>query len=390
MSFYLTLPSNSSKQEYPENRQSNYTTLIKQPINLNGPYEVALVDITYSPQITIELGYIHVPNPFVNITEPWADRDQTLEIKITAMNGDTSEKFFYILTNEIIKLNMYNEYLFRYNCAFEPSRKQRDKIALLMADQKRKSSESKDHLPHLIVFDRGPSFEILFSDPSDEFYHKLFTSCGGHYNDTMEKYLFNSVDALAKLTKLTHLAVPSDISRHPSGFLQYLDFNDFKEEFESIVHLLVDASTLYVAHRTLPYFTFKQNFLEVDFKNYHGLEFFGLIKELIDDHLFGNGIIKVGFMPTLNIQNYAAVYCDLIADQYIGDVIAPIIRIINLGNIQGNDTITFYDNPHYVNCKKSTINSINIRILDLQGNPIKFENKFSYVILKLHLRKQNE
>ncbi len=97
MSFYITLPSNTSKDEYPENRKSSYTTLIKQPINLNGPYEVALVDITYSPQITIELGYIHVLNPFVNITEPWAMRDKILEIKITIMNGISAEKFFYFI-----------------------------------------------------------------------------------------------------------------------------------------------------------------------------------------------------------------------------------------------------------------------------------------------------
>jgi hypothetical protein len=95
MSFYITLPSNSSKAEYPGNRQSNYTTIIKQPINLNGSYEVALVDITYSPQITIELGYIHVPNPFVSIIESWAERDKILEIKITAMNGVSSGRISF-------------------------------------------------------------------------------------------------------------------------------------------------------------------------------------------------------------------------------------------------------------------------------------------------------
>jgi hypothetical protein len=229
---------------------------------------------------------------------------------------------------------MYNEYLFRYKCAFEPTQIQIDKNALLMAEQKKKASAEIDYLPHLIVFDRRISFEILFNDPSDDYYHKLFTSCGGEHNASMKKYIFSSVDALSKKSKLTHLVIPVDVTKHPYEFLQYLDFNDFKEEFDHVVPYLVDSSALYVGQRVLPFFSFKHNYLEVDYHSFHRIEFVGLIKELIDDHLFGNGIVKVGFMSSLNLQNYAAVYCDLIEDQYVGDAIAPIIRLINLGNIQ--------------------------------------------------------
>ena len=47
MSFYLTLPSNSSMQYFPNNSLSNYITKLSNTIELNGKYEMALVEIMY-------------------------------------------------------------------------------------------------------------------------------------------------------------------------------------------------------------------------------------------------------------------------------------------------------------------------------------------------------
>jgi hypothetical protein len=46
MSFYVTLPSNSSMQYFPNNKCTNYITKLKSSIQLDGPYEVALTEIT--------------------------------------------------------------------------------------------------------------------------------------------------------------------------------------------------------------------------------------------------------------------------------------------------------------------------------------------------------
>ncbi|WP_150149506.1 hypothetical protein [Candidatus Enterovibrio escicola] len=46
-SFYLTLPSNACHDIFPENTSSDYTITLSQPIELNGPYEVALAEIMY-------------------------------------------------------------------------------------------------------------------------------------------------------------------------------------------------------------------------------------------------------------------------------------------------------------------------------------------------------
>ena len=66
---------------------------------------------------------------------------------------------------------------------------------------------------------------------------------------------------------------------------------------------------------------------------------------------------------------------------------AQILRVINIKSSQTPDMITYFQNPDYVPCKKTIINSINISILDLEGNYIKFDSDFAFVILKLHFRK---
>ena len=48
MAFYLTLPSNSSLNFYPNNTPSHYFTKLPQDISLNGEYEVALSEIQIS------------------------------------------------------------------------------------------------------------------------------------------------------------------------------------------------------------------------------------------------------------------------------------------------------------------------------------------------------
>ena len=46
--FYLTLPSNSSKEYYPDNSASHYHVKLPQDLNLTGEYEVGLSEIQFS------------------------------------------------------------------------------------------------------------------------------------------------------------------------------------------------------------------------------------------------------------------------------------------------------------------------------------------------------
>ena len=46
-SFYVTLPSNSSMEYFPNNTLSNYGTKLPQPFDLNGEWEVGLPEIQF-------------------------------------------------------------------------------------------------------------------------------------------------------------------------------------------------------------------------------------------------------------------------------------------------------------------------------------------------------
>ena len=68
--FYLTLPSNSSLNIYPDNTVAKYTTQLRKRIELDGDWEVGLMEMIY-------------PYSFTNVSGEW--------IQIY-FNGTTMEK----------------------------------------------------------------------------------------------------------------------------------------------------------------------------------------------------------------------------------------------------------------------------------------------------------
>ena len=62
MDFYVTLPSNASMNVHPDNKKSDYTTQFNTPIVLEGNYEVALANITCTPNIKNDYGEISINN----------------------------------------------------------------------------------------------------------------------------------------------------------------------------------------------------------------------------------------------------------------------------------------------------------------------------------------
>ena len=64
--FYVTLPSNASMDIYPDNAISHYTTRLRQPIDLEGDWEVALVEAS-------------IPTRWTNVTA----RDARMRVQLT-------------------------------------------------------------------------------------------------------------------------------------------------------------------------------------------------------------------------------------------------------------------------------------------------------------------
>lgn len=93
----------------------------------------------------------------------------------------------------------------------------------------------------------------------------------------------------------------------------------------------------------------------------------------------------------LSLVNYAAIYTNIIDEQYFGDSLVPILRCVNLSSSkQFSSSISMsFDNPVYVPVNKSVITTINIKIADLEGHLIRFKDLFSYVIITLHFKRKN-
>lgn len=68
MSFYVTLPSNASRDIYRLNKSSDYTTQLLTPLKLDGSWEVGLAGFSYRQNITAVLGKIKIYHIYPTVT----------------------------------------------------------------------------------------------------------------------------------------------------------------------------------------------------------------------------------------------------------------------------------------------------------------------------------
>ena len=115
----------------------------------------------------------------------------------------------------------------------------------------------------------------------------------------------------------------------------------------------------------------------------------GLIKEFLFDNQDEFKINTFYYIPeNIFLIKFIVEYTDIIEKQFLGDVAAPILHIIPIETQSSSQIINVDNNTlHYVPVNKNYINSIKIVINDLQGNQIRFDHDYVYVIVKLHFRK---
>ena len=110
------------------------------------------------------------------------------------------------------------------------------------------------------------------------------------------------------------------------------------------------------------------------------------------------GIEIKGFTESFEYCNINAciptqmyVYTDLIYPQHVGDVLAPLLRIINVDNrqyVSGSNVVKVFTHPHYVPVLKREFQQVEIDIRDDSGFYVPFtKGKLS---VSLHFRKIRE
>lgn len=81
------------------------------------------------------------------------------------------------------------------------------------------------------------------------------------------------------------------------------------------------------------------------------------------------------------------VYTDIIEPQVVGDVFAPLLRIVNVTGSHGDMVHVQYDKPHYLPVSRNIIETLEINIRTHTGKLVPFERGRSYV--KLHFRQRS-
>ena len=115
MSFYVTLPSNSSTQS--SNTQANFTTYLNNPLILNSKFEVALSEICFSGGFNVKLGSFKFLNPMFYLYE---HRTEFIEFEMTIKNGISIDEFKDKLNNKLQSSCVTVELLDRYMLYHNP------------------------------------------------------------------------------------------------------------------------------------------------------------------------------------------------------------------------------------------------------------------------------
>jgi len=79
------------------------------------------------------------------------------------------------------------------------------------------------------------------------------------------------------------------------------------------------------------------------------------------------------------------IYCDLLQFTHVGNIKAPLLRVVDSGGETGDVVTRYYERPRYIPLQKKNFDSIQIVIRDDLGEKIQFEN--GKVLLTLHFRR---
>jgi hypothetical protein len=291
MSFYITLPSNSSTQQYA-NTQTNYTTLLQTALTLNVPYEVALVEFSYREYMSFDIGFLNVK--FRDGTE--TAKEQFRSFKLYAFDNEPVEHFLDRLNVEILDYYTRISYCIRSKLIDENSFS--DQSSFIKKNWKKIRQE-------------------------ENFNQKLYQDRLNHYSTVVPR-------------------IELKTNNHTSVIVPVGSAISFTDQAQNI------------------------------FKN--------------DSQMITSSYEMLIFSELLNFVDYLMVYCDLVEPQTVGDVTAPLLRTITKTGKFNTTNEKIFTEPHYMPVLRSYINTINVDVRDPSGQPVRFENQLSKVILKLHFR----
>ena len=266
--FYLTLPSNSSMDYYPDNTVANFKTRLANPISLDGDWDVALYEIQYK-KMWYTINYLDTQIMY---------HYKLLPIAAFIPDGPSKPRELAILNISQGYYNTIDEIVKNLNTVFDQF----------------KTNSGRDN---------APTFG---------------------YNNRTTKIFINLYhgDRIIFKSKLAAILGITDNPRNPL-------------------------------------------YCEGEKEKWHADEIFDLD----------------GPMHSLYI------YYDILEHIPVGDVVAPLLRVIGVTGKQGDTVRKTYDKPMYVPVRMKNFDSIEIDIRTDTGESVPFQYGKSEVILHFRLRK---
>ena len=170
MSFYVTLPSNSSLADFPGNTLTNFSTRLKNPLRLDGTYEVALAQVLFPKNWTYRNeGMIEICGP---------QRKKCFQIKVHFYVYETLSQLFLRLNNQFLSTTIQAEIEYNY---------QTNKVYLLVA----------------------PGCSLKFNDNMNE----IFGFSKTFFEGSRDKYISDKM-VQTKINYINALYIYSDICQY--------------------------------------------------------------------------------------------------------------------------------------------------------------------------------
>jgi hypothetical protein len=430
MSFYLTLPSNGSLKTYPNNTQSDFTIALEKPINLEEPYEVALAELNYSSNILVDIGKLTVEYNFNHILDYIDEFSTKITSTVEIGNGTKIEDLIKNLNEKIERNIIYMYFLHQYHAGKDfLHNRTLDRCNEILI--KKRNSSNKEFVPMYFYKIKSESLYLL-NDSALSTLSSQYTTNGGQFSYFKNKWIFPDEEKAKAVAASLGLKYDLfEIDDNLFGEIENIENNKFLKRniYNKYKDMLMDKLKniqIYNDDTSISTIFFEKarqagqnnNKIAVENLNLYELiipnfqfelksTYVNLNSKLSESKISVSGLLSNLFPVLENNQipqntpllvpsqitpiNYIQIQTDCIVPQFIGGTQDRVLKIIPINSIdESNNIVSYFSTLHYVPVAKSQLSTINIRLADVENNPIKIYNNLSTVIAKLHFKPRTE
>ncbi|GFQ82277.1 uncharacterized protein TNCT_546481 [Trichonephila clavata] len=406
--FHILLPSNASMNYFPQNTPDHFQTKLAYPITLNGEWECCLTEVTIPGKyFTIHPDY----NDYYSIetTENVEENKKKIrislkpywELTITAEKGNN---FLRLLKLDPYKDDVTPGYsggatvMRNYTAPnVEFFKDQEIQIKLKSPIPKNTHEISLHDMENRDIFDQITEKIIYKTGPVLAFFKKQKNRVIITLKSNIEIRLNRKF--CPKLMDALNIKNESYIIRD-ENFPVRFDYSEVVDKAEGEKFELIEYENFPVIQRVQKTYNLKirsgmYQLAENFFKEFQ----YVLLRELADSKVemivppnikvtFGEKLSNMlGFRTNIFTEgNYKSdyilelragitevyVYCDIISPSLVGDVSAPILKIIPIANEYKEQIVKQFIVPLYFPVKKNYFDVIEIQLVTSSGTPIKF------------------